>query len=134
MAWVLDTNTVVFCLRGKSAQAMRRLHETPASEVFIPCQVLAELLLGAAKSTRPVENRQTVLSFLAPFELRWPNAATVDHYVSIRSTLERQGAAISEPDYWIAATALEIGAAVVTNNSREFERVPGLAVEDWTMS
>ena len=132
MAWVLDTNTVVFCLRGKSANAMRRLHETAASEVFIPCQVLAELLLGAAKSARPVENRQAVLSFLAPFQMRWPNATTVDHYVSIRAALERQGAVISEADFWIAATALEIGGAVVTNNTGEFERVPGLMVDDWT--
>lgn len=101
--------------------------------MVIPCQVLAELLLGAAKSARPVENRQTVLSFLAPFQVRWPNAATVEHYVSIRSALERQGAVISEADFWIAATALEIGAVVVTNNTREFERVPGLVVEDWTL-
>ena len=134
MKWVLDTNTVVFCLRGKSAKVMSRLHETPASKVFIPGQVLAELLLGAAKSARPVENRQTVLSFLAPFQVCWPNAATVDHYVSIRSVLERQGSVISEADFWIAATALEIGAVVVTNNKREFERVPGLVVVDWTLS
>ena len=133
MAWVLDTNTVVFCLRGKSAKAMSRLHETAASKVFIPCQVLAELLLGAAKSAKPTENRQAVLAFLAPFQVRWPNDATVEHYVSIRSALERQGAVISEADFWIAASALEIGAAVVTNNTREFERVPGLVVEDWSV-
>ena len=132
MAWVLDTNIVVFCLRGKSPAAMRRLHAVPASEVFITSQVLAELLLGAAKSAKPVENRRAVESFVAPFAVLWPTLATVEQYVRIRADLESKGTVIGEADFWIAAAALAQSAVLVTNNAGEFSRVPGLAVEDWT--
>ena len=132
MAWVRDTNIVVFCLRGKSPAAMRRLHALSASEVFIPSQVLAELLLGAAKSAKPVENRQAVESFVKPFALLWPTRATVERYVSIRADLESKGTVIGEADFWIAAAALTQGEVLVTNNVGEFSRVPGLTVEDWT--
>jgi predicted nucleic acid-binding protein len=53
MAYCLDTNTIVFCLRGKSPQAMTRLHAMPTSEVGVPMQVLAELRVGPAKSAKP---------------------------------------------------------------------------------
>jgi tRNA(fMet)-specific endonuclease VapC len=132
MAWVLDTNIVVSCLRGKSPAAMQRLHAVPAREVFITSPVLAELLLGAAKSAKPVENRQAVQSFVAPFAVLWPTLETGERYVSIRADLESKGAVISEADFWIAAAALAQGATPVTNNVDEFSRVPGLAVEDWT--
>lgn len=132
MAWVLDTNIVVSCLRGKSPAAMRRLHSVPAHEVFIPSQVLAEPLLGAAKSAKPVENRLAVQAFLAPFAVLWPTLATVERYVSIRADLESKGTVIGEADFWIAAAALGQGATLVTNNVGEFSRVPGLTAEDWT--
>ena len=132
MAWVIDTNIIVFCLRGKSPAATRRLHAVPAGEVFVPSQVLAELLLGAAKSAKPGENRAAVESFVAPFTLLWPTLETVERYVSIRAHLERKGTIIGEADFWIAAAALTQGAILVTNNVDEFSRVPGLAAEDWT--
>jgi len=132
MAWVLDTNIVVFCLRGKSPAAMRNLHAVPAAEVIIPCQVLAELLLGAAKSAKPAKNTEAVLAFLAPFKISWPTRTTVDQYVALRADLENKGKLIGEADLWIAATAMESTAVMVTNNTDEFARVPGLVVADWT--
>jgi len=133
MAFSLDTNTIVFCLRGKSAKTMHRLRTTPASDVRVPMQVLAELLVGAAKSARPAANKAAVESFVRPFALHWPDEQVVEHYVSIRTTLELAGQTISEADLWIAATASAKGDVVVTNNIREFQRVPGLLVEDWSV-
>ena len=70
---------------------------------------------------------------MKPYQLLWPNDAVVEQYVSIRCALEAVGQSIGEADLWVAATALAIGDVVVTNNTDEFERVPGLAVEDWSV-
>ena len=66
MACCLDTNIIVFCLRGKSAKVMQRLRTTPASGGRVPMQVRAELLVGAARSAWPVPNTAKVESFLKP--------------------------------------------------------------------
>ena len=133
MAYCLDTNTIVFCLRGKSAKAANRLRTTPASEVRVPMQVLAELRIGAAKSAKPLENKAAVESFVQPFAVLWPDESVVEHYVAIRTALESIGQTISEADLWIAATARAKGDVIVTNNVREFQRVPGPVVEDWSV-
>jgi tRNA(fMet)-specific endonuclease VapC len=133
VTYFLDTNIVVFCLRGNSPLAMRRLHATPVADVAIPLQVRAELLVGAAKSANPQQSKARVLAFLAPFRILWPDAQVEDHYVSIRTHLEGQGLSISEADLWIAATAKAASGTVVTNNVREFSRVPNLPVVDWTL-
>lgn len=133
MRYCLDTNMIVFCLRGKAPKVMARLSSTPASDIVVPMQVLAELRLGAAKSAKPLQNRAAVESFLRPFQVIWPDASTVDHYVDIRVALEAQGLLIGEADLWIAATARSLGSAVITNNAAEFNRVPGLVVEDWSV-
>ncbi len=132
MAWFLDTNIVVFCLRGKSPTAMRRLHAAPVIDVRVPLQVHAELLVGAAKSTSPAQAKARVQAFLAPFLVAWPDAAIEDHYVAIRTHLEALGTPISEADLWIAATEQAAGGTLVTNNTGEFSRVPNLTIEDWT--
>ena len=132
MAWFLDTNIVVFCLRGKSPDAMRRLHAVPAMDVRVPLQVQAELLVGAAKSQNPAQAKTRVQAFLAPFLVACPDATVADNYVAIRTHLEAMGTPISEADLWIAATARATGGTLVTNNTGEFSRVPNLSVEDWT--
>jgi len=132
VTYFLDTNTVVFCLRGRSPLAMRRLQATPAADVAVPLQVHAELLLGAAKSANPVQGKARVVAMLAPFRVAWPDAQVEDHYVDIRAHLEAQGTSISEADLWIAATVRAAGGTVITNNVREFALVPNLLVVDWT--
>ena len=132
MNFFLDTNIIVFCLRGRSAAAMRHPHAVPAAEVFVPLQVHAELLVGAAKSTNPQTAKSRVQTFLAPFRIAWPDSQVEDQYVDIRTLLESRGMPISEADLWIAATARVAGGTLVTNNTREFARVPNLLITDWT--
>jgi tRNA(fMet)-specific endonuclease VapC len=133
LSFFLDTNIVVFCLRGRSAFAMRRLHEVAATEIFLPMQVHAELLVGAAKSANPSLSNTRLVAFLAPFRIVWPSSQIEGEYVTIRSLLEKQGTPISEADLWIAATARAAGGTLVTNNTAEFARVPNLALADWTL-
>lgn len=132
MAWFLDTNIFVFCLRGKSPLAMQRLHAVPAKDIRVPLQVHAELLVGAAKSANPSQALARVQAFLAPFLVVWPDSAIEDHYIAIRTHLESLGSPISDADLWIAATARAAGGTLVSNNTREYSRVPNLNVEDWT--
>ena len=74
------------------------------------------------------------MEFIHPFQLILPSDEILEQYVRIRSELERSSSVISESDLLIAATALAGDGIIVTNNVREFSRVPELAVEDWTKS
>ncbi len=132
MVFLLDTNIIVFCLRGKSPDAQRRLLAVAPADVRVPLQVYAELLVGAAKSEKPLANQQRVLAFLAPFQIVMPDLVIAEHYAEIRTALESSGTPISEADLWIAATALSVGGTLVTNNTREFSRVPNLNRDDWS--
>lgn len=74
------------------------------------------------------------MEFISPFQVLPPDDGILEKYVTIRMELEKVGMTISEADLWIAATALSGGGTMVTNNTKEFTRVPGLMVEDWTKS
>ncbi len=124
---------VVFCLRGKSPDVMRRILNTSVSDIKVPMQVKAELLLGAVKSAKPAANSEAVLNFLSPFQTVWPDDAVVEKYVTIRAGLERAGMSIGEADLWITATAVAVGGSVATNNTAEFSKVPDLKIEDWSI-
>jgi tRNA(fMet)-specific endonuclease VapC len=131
MPFFLDTNVLVACLRGRSAVLMKRLAAEPATNIQLPLQVVAELLVGAAKSADPLKGRARVEQFIRPFATVRPDEHVLEHYVEIRTALERAGTPIGEADLWIAATARAGGGTIVSHNTSEFARVPGLAVEDW---
>ena len=107
---------------------------TTAAAIKVPFQVKAELLHGAAKSNKPVEGRLAVMNFISPFQVILPSDDILEKYVTVRLELEKAGTMISEADLWIAATALAGGGSMSTNNTKEFTRVRGLTVEDWTKS
>ena len=100
MAWFLDTNIVVFCLRGKSPAAMHRLHAVPASDIRIPLQSSCRASGRRGEKYEPHPAKTRVLAFLAPFMVVWPDAAGAveDHYVAIRTHLEALGTPIGEAD------------------------------------
>ena len=131
MAWFIDTNIFVAALRGKAPQVKAKFLQYSPRDIFLPHQVLAELRLGAAKSTRREHNDRQVTLMLRPFGIVWPDLISLAHYVDIRATLELAGACISESDLWIAAITRAAGGTLVTHNVSEFARVPGLLIEDW---
>lgn len=129
--YLLDTNVLVDFLRGKSQYALRMLRASNASVFRIPSVVKAELLLGVEKSADPGPNRLKVELLLLPFEVLPFDDECALHYARIRAHLEGKGMSIGANDYIIAACAMAHGATFVTNNVGEFQRIPGLSVEQW---
>jgi len=127
---MLDTNLCIRILRDRSAGLRERFNAESAG-LCISTIVLTELLHGAAKSARPIENRNEVELFAARLEVLVFDAEAAAHAGNIRAALEREGRAIGGYDVLIAGHARSRGLVVVTGNLREFESVEGLRAEDW---
>ncbi len=129
--YMLDTNILIDFLRGTSRLIYDKLRESDARLFGVSSIVKAELLVGAEKCQNPEQERLRVEMLLLPFELVPFDGICAQHYGRIRAHLEQAGKTIGANDCLIAATALARGAVLITNNAREFQRVPGLAVEEW---
>jgi tRNA(fMet)-specific endonuclease VapC len=129
--FLLDTNVCVQYLRGKSVLLRQRLAACPTHEVRLCSVVLSELYVGALRSAQPAQNRAEVDQFAAPFASLPFDDSAADVYARIRQHLESQGTPIGPYDLQIAAIALAHGCTLVTHNTTEFSRVPGLVLEDW---
>ena len=130
IAFLLDTNMCIYLIKGQPAQALARLQSLEIATVGISSITLSELEYGVSKSSRPEQNKLALLEFLAPLEIL-PYDDDAARYGPIRASLERQGTPIGPLDTLIAAHALALGCTLVTNNEREFSRIPSLAVENW---
>ena len=127
----LDTNICSYILRRHPAGMIERFSTLDRSQLWLSAIVAAELRYGAAKLASP-RFSSAVEAWLSGFDVRaWPLEAT-HHYAAIRSALERAGRPIGGMDVLIAAHAIAEDSAIITNNAREFHRVPGLAVEEWS--
>lgn len=132
MLRTLDTNICSYILRRHPANMIQRFASLRREDLWVSAIVAAELRFGAAKLATP-RFQAAVEAWLAGFDLRpWPLEAT-HHYAQIRAALERAGESIGGMDLMIAAHAMAEDSVVITNNAREFHRVPGLAVEEWAI-
>ncbi len=131
MTYLLDTNACVVYLRGKNAKLRSRVDSSSTADLGLCTVVLAELYFGAAKSRDPVAERANVDAFAAPFACIPFDRAAADVYAGVRWDLEARGLMIGGNDLLIAAIGLVHGLTVVTHNTADFDRVPGLAIEDW---
>jgi tRNA(fMet)-specific endonuclease VapC len=130
MLRTLDTNICSYILRRRPESMVARFSFLDPQEVWLSAIVAAELRFGVRKVGSPAFYA-AVENWLAGFQVRpWPLEATHE-YALIRSELERSGQPIGSMDLMIAAHAKAEESVVVTNNAREFHRVPGLAVEEW---
>lgn len=129
--YLIDSNILIDFLRGKNKYALQMLRTSDAGIFKIPSIVKAELLLGVEKSSDPGNNRLKVELLLLPFETLPFDDRCALHYARLHAYLEGKGMGIGANDYIIAACAMAYGATVVTNNTAEFERIPGLSVEQW---
>jgi tRNA(fMet)-specific endonuclease VapC len=129
---LLDTNIVVAYLNGHAEVAQRMAAHLP--EIALPSLVTAELYYGARASARAEENLaklDRLCSLLPIVNFDLPAAR---HYGTLKAELRRRGRPTGETDAWIAAMALAHSATLVTHNTRDFEHIPGLALEDWLAS
>ena len=132
MTHLLDTNASVdFLRRGPASKVSGHLAAAPAGSVVICSVVVAELLYGAWRSTNPPVVLSQVGTFCSRFVSLPFDDRAAEEYGRIRAHLAGIGFIIGPNDLMIAAIALANGLTLVTNNTREFSRVPGLPLEDW---
>jgi tRNA(fMet)-specific endonuclease VapC len=132
MRLTLDTNICSYILRRHPANMIERFAALERSQVWLSAIVAAELRFGASKLAS-MRFSAAVESWLAGFDVRpWPVEAS-HYYAQMRSALERVGKPVGAMDMLIAAHALAEDSAIITNNAREFHRVPGLAVQEWAI-
>ena len=111
---------------------LRRFEEYEVGEVGVSSVTAAELRYGAEKSAVPERNLEALSRFLLPLEVLAFGDEAAAAYGRMRAALEKAGTPIGPLDTLIAAHAVSLGTKLVTNNVREFSRVPGLELEDWT--
>ena len=129
--YLLDTNVCVQFLRDRDSAIGRRLASVPFGEVTLCTVVKAELHYGARRSANPDRSIQVLEAFFGGLASLPFDDLAAEIYGRIRAHLAQQGALIGPNDLLIAATALAYEATLVTHNTREFARVPGLQIEDW---
>lgn len=129
-AWLLDTNALSELIRNPRGPLVERLDAIDPDTLCTSIVVACELRFGARRKGSDVLTRRVdqLLDTLTVLALGAPADA---HYADIRAALERAGTPIGSHDLFIAAHARSLDLTLVTRNTREFERVPGLRVEDW---
>ena len=132
MNYLLDTNICVLLIRQKSPQVLTKLTSHPITDITISAITVAELQYGVQKSSRPAQNQQALDQFLLPLSIIPFDENDAVSYGQIRTNLEVQGLPIGALDTLIATQAVQYSLILVTNNVREFARIPGLVIEDWT--
>jgi len=131
MTYLLDTNTCVKFLNGRSEPIRRRIESTHPSGLALCSVVKAELLYGAMKGSRLADNLAKLQRFFGRFvSLPFDDSAAAA-YGRIRAVLERSGLPIGPNDLLIASIAISHARTLVTHNLGEFGRVEGLNLEDW---
>ena len=131
LRYLLDTNICVYIAKNRPDAVLKRFKQLRIGEVAMSVITHGELCYGACKSRRR-EEAQEALRELARMIPVLPISPQVgQRYGEIRSELENSGRLIGNNDLWIAAHALALCVVLVTNNTREFARVPGLEAENW---
>jgi len=130
---MLDTDTCSYVMKRSNARLLKRLQKEAVSDVCISVITKAELLYGVEISGRRQQDEAALGAFLTYVEvLNFPDEGSL-HYASIRADLKRRGSMIGSNDLWIAAHARCLDLTLVTNNTREFQRVRDLALENWSV-
>jgi len=129
--FLLDTDTCIYAIK-QDASVLRRLLSESRADIAVSVITEGELRTGAAKSSNADKTRRRVENFLRPLGILEFTSEDAASYAQIRSRLERAGTPIGPLDTLIAAQAVLRKLTLVTNNQREFSRIPGVRVENWS--
>jgi tRNA(fMet)-specific endonuclease VapC len=130
LKYLLDTNIIIYVLKRRPKEVLA-IFNANASRMAISSITLSELIYGAEKSLNTDKNLEAVEEFVSHLEVLPYDAKASQHYGQIKAALEKKGQIIGENDIHIAAHAISHGLILVSNNVREFKRVPNLALENW---
>lgn len=131
MRYMLDTNICIYIIKNKPKKVIMELKRHKPSEICVSAITYAELTYGVEKSMAVEKNRLALALLFSNIEVLNFDIKAAIHYGKIRAYLEKQGTPIGPLDMMIAAHAMSLGYTVVTNNIKEFERVPDLKLENW---
>jgi len=132
MKYMIDTNICIYAMKNKPEIVSHRIEKHLPFDICISTIVLAELKHGVYKSANREKNERALNYFLKVFEILPFDSEAAIEYGKICAYLQSQGTPIGTMDMLIAAHALSKSLTIVTNNKREFERVPGLIIENWS--
>jgi tRNA(fMet)-specific endonuclease VapC len=131
MKVMLDTNICIYLIKRRPESVLQRFRFFSVGDIGISSITLAEMEYGVARSEQPKKNRGALEEFISALEVAAFDRGSTEAYGKIRAALEKKGRPIGAMDLLIAAHAFSLGVRLVTNNEREFKRVPGLRVENW---
>lgn len=131
MKYMLDTNMCIYIIKRHPENVLRKFTTLDVNDVCISSITLAELMYGVQKSHHQKKNEAALEEFTSPLEIIPFGEEAADQYGHIRAYLEKKGTPIGSLDMMIAAHAQCMGSILVTNNKKEFSRIPKLKIEDW---
>lgn len=132
MKLMLDTNTCIYIIKQKPAKVLKHFKAYSVGEIGISSITLAELRFGVEKSQHVQKNEEALDAFILPLAIADFDEKAAKVYGGIRSMLEKTGNPTGSMDMLIGAHALSLIATLVTNNIKEFKRIKGLRVINWT--
>ncbi len=132
MHYLLDTNICVALIRQRPPAVIQHITDHHLTDICISTITIAELQYGVNKSSKVPQNQHALDQFLLPFTFLDFDDSAAHVYGLLRTMLEAQGTPIGSLDMLLAAQAIAHSLIVVTNNTKEFSRIPQLTLEDWT--
>ncbi len=131
MRYMLDTDMCIYLIKKHPENVLKKFKLFNIGDICISSVTFSELLYGVEKSQHHQKNRVALEEFVLPLDIISYDEKSAHYYSHIRSYLEKKGLIIDSLDLMIAANAQSINATLVTNNIREFSRVPKLKIENW---
>ncbi|MBN2093730.1 type II toxin-antitoxin system VapC family toxin [candidate division KSB1 bacterium] len=131
MKYLIDTNILIYLMNSKSLELQKKFTERSTDDFCVSAITVAELIYGAKKSKNIEKNLNAVIKILSPFTIIDFTSKDAFEYGDIRAKLEMKGKIIGANDLLIAAQAKRQKLVVLTANTKEYERVEGLDLENW---